>query len=198
MDTLERQKDRIEFDTLRSRSYEHAFKLAYRFTGNQSDAEDLTQDAFVRAWEAFDRYDRRRSFEVWLMQVLSNLAIDRWRRSGHRMPSLDQLLSLNGSNVTLGAVVPYQGPSPEQQCILRDQADKVQEALRQLPDNYRTVVVLTDIEEWSYVEVAAKMGCPVGTVRSRLHRGRQLLRQLLQKMQTENGIPSGRQSKRAS
>src|SRR6266496_1148881 len=72
------QSDRKEFERLFSRSYQRAYNLAYRYTGNESDAEDLTQDAFVRAWGSYHRYDRRRSFEVWLLRILSNLAIDRW------------------------------------------------------------------------------------------------------------------------
>ncbi len=173
-------KSRVEFETLFSRSYQRAYNLAYRLTGNDSDAEDLTQDAFVRAWGAFDRYDRRHSFEVWLLRILSNLAIDRWRRQSLvRTHSLDQSYRTNGSDVQLGSLLADRAPGPEQQVILRAQGEQIQQALRMLPDNYRTAIILTDIEEWSYEEVAAKMRCPVGTVRSRLHRGRQLLRQHL-------------------
>ncbi|MCC6730305.1 MAG: sigma-70 family RNA polymerase sigma factor [Chthonomonadales bacterium] len=185
------QKDRAEFDALLNRSYRHAYRLAYRYTGNPSDAEDLTQDAFVRAWEAFDRYDPHYSFEVWLMRVLSNLAIDRWRRSGARTTSLDQPIGPEGSAVCLDAVLPNRAPGPEQQCILRDEAHTIRRALRQLSDDYRTVITLTDIEGWSYLEVAQKMQCPIGTVRSRLHRGRQLLHQILRAMQADGAVGAG-------
>jgi RNA polymerase sigma-70 factor, ECF subfamily len=175
---------RKEFEALFNRSYQRAYNLAYRLTGNDTDAEDLTQDAFVRAWGAFDRYDRRHSFEVWLLRILSNLAIDRWRRQSLvRTHSLDQTYRSNGADVQLGSLVPDRAPGPEQQCILRAQGEQIQQALSMLPDNYRTAIILTDIEEWSYEEVAHKMRCPVGTVRSRLHRGRQLLRQHLCAMQ---------------
>lgn len=189
---VEGQANRAEFEHFFNRSYQRAFNLAYRLTGNESDAEDLTQDAFVRAWGAFDRYDRRHSFEVWLLRILSNLAIDRWRRhSTVRIHSLDQTYRSNGADVQLGAVVPDRAPSPEQQCVLRAQGEQIQEALSLLPDNYRTAIILTDIEEWSYEEVAQKMRCPVGTVRSRLHRGRQLLRQHLHEMQADDASMSG-------
>jgi RNA polymerase sigma-70 factor (ECF subfamily) len=172
--------NRAEFERLFTRSYQRAYNLAYRLTGNESDAEDLAQDAFVRAWGAFDRYDRRHSFEVWLLRILSNLAIDRWRRQSLvRTHSLDQTYRNNGTDVQLGSLVADRSPGPEQQVILRAQGEQIEEALRMLPDNYRTAIILTDIEEWSYEEVAEKMRCPVGTVRSRLHRGRQLLRQHL-------------------
>ena len=175
---------RVEFEALFSRSYQRAYNLAYRLTGNESDAEDLTQDAIVRAWGAFDRYDRRHSFEVWLLRILSNLAIDRWRRQSLiRTHSLDQTYRSNGTDIQLGSLVADRSPGPEQQVILRAQGEQIEQALRMLPDNYRTAIILTDIEEWSYEEVAVKMRCPVGTVRSRLHRGRQLLRQHLSVLQ---------------
>lgn len=187
MQTIElKQPDRTEFELYFNRSYQRAFNLAYRLTGNESDAEDLTQDAYLRAWSAFERYDRKHSFEVWLLRILSNLAIDRWRRkSAIRMQSLDQRCMNTETDIPMGAMVPDKSPGPEQQCMLNAQGEEIQSALNQLPDNYRTAIILTDIEEWSYEEVAQKMHCPVGTVRSRLHRGRQLLRQRLHEMQTE-------------
>src|SRR5436309_13830543 len=79
-----------EFEQLFQRSYHRAYNAAYRMMGNASDAEDLTQEAFVRVWASFDRYDRTRPFEGWLFRILSNLAIDRWRRhSGASICSLE-------------------------------------------------------------------------------------------------------------
>lgn len=186
--TGQAQTSTEEFEALFSRTYQRAFNLAYRLTGNESDAEDLTQDAFLRAWSSFDRYDRNRSFEVWLMRILSNLAIDRWRRhSSVQVHSLDQTYRSNGVDVQLKAVLPDRAPSPEQQCYTSADGERIRAALGKLPDNYRTAIILTDIEEWSYEEVAQRMRCPVGTVRSRLHRGRHLLRQHLREMQTADG-----------
>ncbi len=181
--------DRREFEALFSRSYQRAYNLAYRYTGNESDAEDLTQDAYVRAWGSYHRYDRKRSFEVWLLRILSNLAIDRWRRqSASRTYSLDQVVCSQGADVELGAIVPDKAAGPEQQCISRAMEEQIHSALRLLPPSYRQAIILTDIEEWSYEEVASKMRCPVGTVRSRLHRGRQLLRQYLRQMQADETL----------
>src|SRR5882724_4007872 len=85
-----RSSHREEFEALFQRSYYRAYNAAYRMMGNASDAEDLTQEAFVRVWAAFERYDRSRPFEGWLFRILSNLAIDRWRRlSGATVCSLD-------------------------------------------------------------------------------------------------------------
>src|SRR5439155_4817830 len=102
--SLQAQSSRVEFEQLFSRSYQRAFNLAYRYTGNESDAEDLTQDAFVRAWGSYHRYDRNRSFEVWLLRILSNLAIDRWRRkSTLRTYSVDQVQTANGGEGELAS-----------------------------------------------------------------------------------------------
>ena len=77
---------------------------------------------------------------------------------------------------------------PEEQCLTHATGDQIHQALKLLPDSYRQAIILTDLEQWSYEEVAQKMGCPVGTVRSRLHRGRQLLRQHLRQMQAEETV----------
>src|SRR5579871_6636748 len=82
-ETTSRLTPQEEFERLLQRSYHRAFSAAYRMMGNASDAEDLTQEAFLRVWAAFDRYDRSRPFEGWLFRILSNLAIDRWRRIGN-------------------------------------------------------------------------------------------------------------------
>lgn len=185
--TGQAQSRSAEFEALFSRSYQRAYNLAYRFTGNETEAEDLTQDAFLRAWSSFDRYDRKRSFEVWLLRILSNLAIDRWRRKAvSRTCSLSQSFRSNGAEVQLASLLADRAAGPEQLCIFKAMAEQIREALRKLPDAYRQAIVLTDIEEWSYEEVARRMRCPVGTVRSRLHRGRQLLRQQLHQMQADD------------
>lgn len=187
--SLQSHASQTEFESLFSRSYQRAFNLAFRYTGNESDAEDLTQDAFVRAWGSYHRYDRRRSFEVWLLRILSNLAIDRWRRkSAIRTFSLDQVQTANGAEVELASIVADRCAGPEQLCMTRATGDQISEALNLLPATYRQAIILTDIEEWSYEEVAQKMNCPVGTVRSRLHRGRQLLRRYLRGIQTDEAL----------
>jgi RNA polymerase sigma-70 factor (ECF subfamily) len=181
------ETDRKEFENLFSSSYQRAYNLAYRFTSNTSDAEDLVQDAFARAWGSYHRYDRKRPFEVWLLRILSNLAIDRWRRTATvRMYSLDQAFSNNGAEVKLSSFVADQSLGPEESCLGKAFGELVHNALEQLPDTYRTAIILTDIEQWTYEEVANRMRCPVGTVRSRLHRGRQLLRQHINRFRGED------------
>jgi RNA polymerase sigma-70 factor (ECF subfamily) len=194
-----------EFESLLRRSYSRAYSAAYRMMGNASDAEDLTQEAFVRVWAAFDRYDRSRPFEGWLFRILSNLAIDRWRRgSGASVCSLDAEgpargagLPRRGKQVSCGsrdgrgapllACLADERPSamPEQSYLRSETGRRVRNALSALPSDYRKAVVLADVQGYSYEEIAQHVGCPVGTIRSRLHRGRQLLRQNLLKLQNQ-------------
>ena len=184
------------------RSYSRAYSAAYRMMGNATDAEDLTQEAFMRVWSAFDRYDRTRPFEGWLFRILSNLAIDRWRRhSGLPVCSLDAegtggrarpsraggrgAGGYEGGGAPLLACLADERPSsmPEQSYLRAETGRRVRRALLALPSDYRKAVVLADVQGYSYEEIAQYVGCPVGTIRSRLHRGRQLLRQNILKLQ---------------
>jgi RNA polymerase sigma-70 factor (ECF subfamily) len=189
-----------EFEELMRRSYSRAYSAAYRMMGNASDAEDLTQEAFVRVWAAFERYDRSRSFEGWLFRILTNLAIDRWRRlASGTTCSLDAETTgsatntahgrLSGSNggrqTSLLSCLADERPGvlPEQAYFRAETGQRVRRALSALPEDYRRVILLADVQGYSYEEIARRVACPVGTVRSRLHRGRQLLRQNFLKLQ---------------
>jgi RNA polymerase sigma-70 factor (ECF subfamily) len=191
-----------EFEMLFQRTYQRAYNAAYRMMGNATDAEDLTQEAFVRVWAAFDRYDRARPFEGWLFRILSNLAIDRWRRQANAVIcSLDaegtgsrstgsrfgNTGARDGRRPSLLACLADERPSsmPEQSYLRAEAGQRVKRALSALPGDYRKAVVLADVQGYSYEEIAQHVGCPVGTIRSRLHRGRQLLRQNLLKLQSQ-------------
>lgn len=192
-----------EFEELLRRNYSRAYSAAYRMMGNATDAEDLTQEAFMRVWSAFDRYDRSRPFEGWLFRIISNLAIDRWRRhSGMPVCSLDaegtggrsrgaraggRSGGVEGTGAPLLACLADDRPSamPEQSYLRAETGRRVRRALSALPCDYRKAVVLADVQGYSYEEIAQYVGCPVGTIRSRLHRGRQLLRQNILKLQSQ-------------
>jgi RNA polymerase sigma-70 factor (ECF subfamily) len=191
-----------EFEQLMRRTYNYAYSAAYRMMGNSADAEDLTQEAFVRIWAAFDRYNRARSFEGWLFRTLYNLAIDRWRRIS-RIPvcSLDGDISQavgkgcrrSGSRTTRDNGVPLLNyladdrisVMPEEAYLRTENGRSIRRALSKLPFDYRKAVVLADVQGYSYEEIARYVGCPVGTIRSRLHRGRELLRQTIRTMREE-------------
>ena len=146
------------------------YRLAYRLTGNRHDAEDLTQDVFVRVFRSLDKYETG-NFPGWLHRITTNLFLDRVRRSSRiRMDrfaegSEERLLS---TEIQPESAVHDANFDPD-----------VEAALARLPEEFRVAVVLCDIEGLSYEEIADVLGIKLGTVRSRIHRGRSQLREAL-------------------
>lgn len=172
----EQTSRRAEFDRLVERYHKQAYNIAYRMTGNHADAEDLTQEAFVRAFRFFGNYRRDWPFDNWLYKIMSNLFVDDLRRRPKaHVQSLDQPLDLSGSGEVY-LEIPDSGSNPERLVMSHELDERIQRALNGLPNDFRMTVILADIEGLSYEEISAAMKCSLGTVRSRLHRGRKLLR----------------------
>lgn len=185
--------DTSEFDRLVHRCHRQAYNVAYRLTGNQADAEDLTQESFLRAYRFFDRYNRDMPFENWLYRIMSRVFIDELRkRPKIKTQSLDSPLntSLSGDADIL-LEIPDFVSNPEQMMLSESLEEYLQTALNSLPQEFRIAVILADIEGLSYEEIADSMNCSLGTVRSRLHRGRKLLRHNISqsKQQPNHGRP---------
>ena len=172
----EQTSRRAEFDRLVERYHKQAYYIAYRMTGNHADAEDLTQEAFVRAFRFFGNYRRDWPFDNWLYKIMSNLFVDDLRRRPKaHIQSLDQPLDLSGSGEVY-LEIPDSGSNPERLVMSHELDERIQRALNSLPNDFRMTVILADIEGLSYEEISTAMKCSLGTVRSRLHRGRKLLR----------------------
>lgn len=173
--------DKREFDALVSRHHRQAYNIAYRLAGNHADAEDLTQEAFLRAYRFFDRYNREMPFENWLYRIISNVFIDELRkRPKARGQSLDQPLPNTGSDSEIRLEIPDVTGDPAYTMLQTSLDEPLQRALNALPHDFKEAVILADVEGMSYEEIADVMGCSLGTVRSRLHRGRKMLRNRLQ------------------
>jgi len=173
-----RTEERQAFDELVHRYHKQAYNIAYRMTGNHADAEDLTQEAFIRAFRFFGQYKRELPFDSWLYKIMSNVFVDTLRRRPKaHIRSLDAPVATEDGEATLE--IPDDGPGPEEK-LMRDQMDhQLQAALSSLPEDFRLAVIYADIEGLSYEEIAEAMRCSIGTVRSRLHRGRKMLRERL-------------------
>ena len=184
---------RAEFDHLVQRYHKQAYNIAYRMTGNHADAEDLTQEAFVRAFRFFGNYRRDWPFDNWLYKIMSNLFVDDLRRKPKaRLQSLDQPLDFGGRSEEVFLEIPDATSDPARMLDLRELDEYIQSALNSLPADFRMTVVLADMEGLSYEEISAAMRCSLGTVRSRLHRGRKLLRSriaLFQQQEAASGSP---------
>jgi RNA polymerase sigma factor (sigma-70 family) len=153
---------------------EHAdrvYRLAYRLSGNQHDAEDLTQETFIRVFRSLATYQPG-TFEGWLHRITTNLFLDMARRRARvRMEALPEDADR----------IPGGGPSPDQVYASSHLDPDLQAALDELPPDFRAAVVLCDVEGLSYEEIGATLGVKLGTVRSRIHRGRQALRAALER-----------------
>jgi len=149
------------------------YSLAYRLTGSAADAEDLAQDVLLRVRTALVRY-RPGSLEGWLLRITTNLFYDRMRhRARHPTEPLDEF----DDPGELGP--PSGSPTPEDTALHGELRSVVQEALRGLPYQFRVAVLLCDLYQMSYEEIGSTMGWRLGTVRSRIHRGRAMLRDRL-------------------
>jgi RNA polymerase sigma-70 factor (ECF subfamily) len=147
------------------------YRLAYRLTGNPHDAEDLTQEVFVRVFRSLSSYTPG-TFEGWLHRITTNLFLDSARRK--------QRIRFEGLADEMVHRLAGSEPTPAQAFDDSHLDDDVQAALKALPPEYRAAVVLCDIEGFSYEEIAATLGVKLGTVRSRIHRGRAQLRSALE------------------
>jgi RNA polymerase sigma-70 factor (ECF subfamily) len=159
------------------------YRLAYRLTGNQHDAEDLTQEVFVRVFRSLSSYTPG-TFEGWLHRITTNLFLDAARRR--------QRIRFEGLADEVAHRLAGAEPTPAQAFDDSHFDDDVQAALKSLPPEYRAAVVLCDIEGFSYEEIAATLGVKLGTVRSRIHRGRAQLRAALEHRRRPGplGVPS--------
>lgn len=170
-----------QFEQLFQRSRRRAFRLAYRLTGNTTEAEDLTQDAYVSAWRRFDTYIAQHSFEGWLFRILINRAYDLHRRKKRApMCSMDQASPQEEDGPSRICEFADPAAGPEEVVTASILEERLEAALQRLPVIYRTTILLCDVEQCSYQEISERTRCTIGTVRSRVHRARALLRRYLE------------------
>lgn len=182
--------DHAEFEKLVERTQRQAYNMAYRMTGNHDDAEDLTQEAYLRAYRSFQTYNRKLPFESWFFRILSNLFIDLLRRRPKQKPlSLDQPVEGEEGDDNLLLQIPDEMADPERNLMEQVMDERLQAALAALPKPFRVAVLLCDVEGKSYEEIAEIMGSSIGTVRSRIHRGRLQLRKAMESQKPSTTKP---------
>lgn len=173
------------------------YGVSCRMTKSTSEAEDLVQDTVVKAMRSRDQFQSGTNLKAWLLRILTNTFINRYRRGGLERdvfdgPDVDSL-----TDGWMGATTLRAMRDPETQALTPLIEAEVQRALDELPEEFRLAVVLSDIEELSYKEISDAMGCPVGTVMSRLHRGRKMLQKSLREHAEAMGILTSEQAKKA-
>jgi RNA polymerase sigma-70 factor (ECF subfamily) len=176
--------DVARFEALVARYSKHVYAVAYRMAGNEADAKDLAQEAFVRVWKALRRIEPDAALEGWLYRIVTNLYIDLLRRRPKtRVQSLDEPIATNEGQ--MAREQPDPAADVERAALDKMVDRRLQDALLGLREDLRMVVVLADVEGYPYEEIAEMMGVPIGTIKSRLHRARRALRDRLAPMRAE-------------
>ena len=171
-------RDRVRFEEEALALSDQVFRVARRLARSREEAEDLVQDTYARAFRSWRQYQQGTNLRAWLLRILTNLNIDRGRRS-QRTPDSQPLEEGDYFLYNkLESALPDENPS-EERIIERLSQNSVVEALAGVPHDFRDVIVLVDIGEFSYADAAQILDIPVGTVMSRLHRGRRILKRLL-------------------
>ena len=188
LDIRQNRRSKQEFETLALEHLDVLYSAALRLTKNERDAEDLVQDTCMRAYRFFDKFERGTNVKAWLFKILTNTFINRYRRNvkertivegADRDTVHDRFVSRDASDFAA---------NPEQYLFDRLLSDDVLKAIDSLPIDFRMVVILADLQEFSYKEISEILECPVGTVMSRLFRGRKLLQKTLQAYASNVGI----------
>ncbi len=169
-----------DFDELVESTRRFAYKVAYHFTGNRDEAEDLIQDAYLRAYRSFGTFNSDLSFRGWLYRILSNLFKDRQRRSHRRKTvSLDQPLPTGDGNDDFILELADEESDPQERLLKHILDERLERALAKVSKQFRIAVLLHAVEGMSYEEIARATGTSIGTVRSRIHRGRKALQRYM-------------------
>lgn len=192
-ETYERGRGRPEFasrqfDTMMQDTKRRAYAMALQLTRNAADAEDLVQDTYVKAWKGFDSYMPGRPFLNWLLRIMQRAYLDSRRRDNpiRRAESLNSMVSPTDGELQ---EIPVADPNPSatDELLHAEVSSGLRAALDELPEVYRTAITMCDLDALSYAEIAEVQRTTIGTVRSRIHRGRKLLRAVLRRKGSQFG-----------
>lgn len=176
-----RKGDPSAFDELVRRYKDRIYNVAYRFLGNHEDAQDVAQEVFVRAYQGIQGFKGTAKVYTWLYSIAGNLARNKIRdahRKGRDKGISLEAMESNGPNRISGS-----GRTPEEEARQHETDDIMQQCIEELPEHYRMAFVLRTFDELSYEEIADAMGCPAGTVKSRLNQARNLLHRRLKELE---------------
>lgn len=184
--------DERQFEALLQSVSPLAYNVAFRLLNNREEAEDVVQNAAIRAWKSFASFEPETHFKAWFLKIVVNLALNA-QRDATRRPATVNLDESDETPLYLYAQTRAAGwhragEEPAKALMAQLDGQAIQEAMAKLPTDFGIVAVLHFVEEFSYEEIAGVVGCPLGTVRSRLHRARRLLQRELWEMACEMGI----------
>ena len=167
--------DQSAWNEIVQKNWRRVFNVAYKFVGRHEEAEDLSQEIFLKLYRALHTFDRRANFQTWLISISRNLCIDHYRSVRRERETVDR--HVDAADLSLTAP----GPDALSRLHRRDRRDLLRRGMLALPDTLRTAVLLRDIQDLSYHEIAERLDLPEGTVKSRINRGRkELARRIVQ------------------
>ena len=176
--------DAVAWEEIVQRYHRRIYNICYRFTGSGTDADDLTQEVFIKMYRTLNSYDvERGAFMTWVTTVTRNLLVDHFRKTRQERvtDSLNTPQSEQDDAMPLGERIPDKGPSPDTRVQSREAKEAVHVALQKLSPELREAVILRDLQDMDYREIATVLRVPEGTVKSRINRGRAELARLLQR-----------------
>jgi RNA polymerase sigma-70 factor (ECF subfamily) len=174
--------DQAAWEIIVRQNWRKVFNVAYKFVGRHEEAEDLTQDIFLKIFKALKTFDRRANFQTWIISISRNLCIDHYRSVRKERQTMAREVDTTELQPASRDRTPY--ASAEHQ----DLREQLRRALETLPLALRTAVVLRDLQELSYQEIADRLGLPEGTVKSRINRGRLELGRQLKRLQDKQPV----------
>lgn len=176
---LAREGDRRAFGELVDLYKDKMYHLGYRMLGSSHEAEDITQETFLRVYTNLNRYDENQKFSTWIYRIATNLCIDRLRKR-KAVYSLDAEMP-EGEGSDWYSLLPSNDPTPESEVLLTETQEHIRSAIETLPEKYKSVVILRYLQDMSLQEIGDVLDMPVTTVKTRVHRGREFLRKKLDK-----------------
>jgi RNA polymerase sigma-70 factor (ECF subfamily) len=174
----EEARARVRFEEEALELSDQVYRVARRFVGSREEAEDLVQQTYERAFRSWRQYTPGTNLRAWLLRILTNLNIDRGRRQ-QRSPQTTSLDTDAGDYLLYNTLEAQGDNVDEEQVVERLSQDSIVEALAEVPHDFRDVLVLVDIGDFAYADAAQILDIPIGTVMSRLHRGRRILKKNL-------------------
>lgn len=174
-----RKQQRREFENLAVVHLDAIYRAALRLSRDPADAEDLTQEVFLRAYRSFHQFERGTNCRAWLFKILKNAFINRERSLGPSRANVSLDDPETGGEMWLEEAAAFAGEGPEERLLSKVTGERIRRAVEKLPESFRRIFLLSEVEGFTYKEIAQIEGCPLGTVMSRLYRARRLLQSLL-------------------
>src|SRR5687767_10876265 len=181
--------DQAAWEQIVRQNWRKVFNVAYKFVGKHDEAEDLTQDIFLKIFKALKTFDRRANFQTWIVSISRNLCIDHYRSVRKERQTIAREVDANDLQPASTDRGPYAAAEHQ------DLRAMLRQALHGLPLTLRTAVVLRDLQEFSYQEIADRLNLPEGTVKSRINRGRLELARQLRRLQDKQPAPRRKRSR---